>query len=198
MAIIDGMIRTLATILGLLVLATLTGHSATGQTIPPPVYFPLVRNDHTPTATPTQTPTYTPSPTPTPTFTPTPTETPTATPTVEARARLEDGDYVAQLDNGADGWIRFKIRDNGTRATSAGFLVHYNNGLCRPIAYSFSGSKTIDNGRFKFFVVQSLAIVAELTCTSKSSSSASCGGWRLYSPGTYAACARATGTAKRQ
>lgn len=68
---------------------------ARGQTIPSPVWLPLVRNGGTsviviPTPTPTRTPTATPTPTrtpieiPTATDTPVPTATPTSTPTPTA------------------------------------------------------------------------------------------------------------------
>src|SRR6266545_3946044 len=102
------------------ILATLASHAASrGQTIPPPGHLPIILFDLTSTVTPTETPTFTPTPTDTPTETPTetatpsptPTETPipTDTPTEVSRARLEDGDYEANLTGNMDGWIHFRI-----------------------------------------------------------------------------------------
>jgi hypothetical protein len=187
----DGQVTPTATMI-----ATAPTLPATMTASPTPetyyVRLPAVRQQ--PTATPTSTPT----PTRTPRDTATPTSTPTVTPTEEPRPTLADGSYVAALDGGADGWIRFRIIDNGTRATSAGFLISHNNPLCYPIAHTFGGSTGIGNGRINFVYTDGVSLLAQLTCVSKSATTASCRAFKPFPQGVYAFCGIATGMAHRQ
>jgi hypothetical protein len=154
-------------------------------------YFPSIPNYMPPTATPTPTETSTPTATetPLPTLTAAPTATKTAVPIT-----LEDGDYEAKLGN--DGWIRFRVTDGGTRASNANFMTDIGGTLCYSRFYAFPGSKSIEDGSFRFFVVGGLWIPIEMNCSAKSSTSAGCSVKRLLEgDGLLAACFTGNGTA---
>jgi len=159
----------------------------------PPVYLPFV-SKVIPTATPTFTPTDTPTKTPKPTITPT--LTPTLRPTDSPHPRLQDGNYVATLEGG--GWINFVVSDNGVVASRANFLVNRQNPFCYPVSYIFGGFSPIVNGRFGFADHDSMQMFADMSCVSRSSTSAFCHVQRYLYTDPGVGCGIATGTAERR
>ena len=136
------------------------------------VYLPIVIKQvpPTPTSTPTNTPTSTQTLIPTPTQTPTPTSAPSP--------MLQDGYYLAEFANG--GFIQFSVKDNGTIAYGAGFLVRIAS-FCPWGAYTFGGSVSINNGTFQFIAVDfyNRALLARLSCGSISTTQALCSAVRF-------------------
>ncbi len=154
------------------------------------VYLALVSKQ--PTATPTATSTNT------PTKTPRPTETPTPIPTPEpSRPTLEDGDYQATISGDTNGWIHFRVTEHGTRASLAYFSFKVGNPFCHDFGYTFYDPETIDNGKFHFFAdAASLNPNADMTCSSTSSTRASCIVRDLHgAAGDYPFCSVASGIA---
>jgi len=123
---------------------------------------------------------------PTPTALPNPTETPTV------GYKLEDGYYLAEFSNG--GFIQFRISDNGTIASNAGFLFQ-EFVVCPWSIYAFDGSATVENGSFVFSEVdyQYREPLARLACHAISSTEASCNA-REYGIGVTG-CGSITGIA---
>lgn len=126
---------------------------------------------------------------------PTPTTVPTAVPTVAA-PRLEDGEYRA--NTGGDGYIRFRVTDGGTKASSADVMTDIGGSVCSPRYHAFSNASAITDGRFRFAVVVDHTSVSDsLTCTATSSTSATCSARITYSyeQGFSAACGHGEGVA---
>lgn len=105
---------------------------------------------------------------------PSPEPTPMATPTFT----LRDGYYHSGFDPQDEGWIHFRVAENGKAVWGSGFIADGGkDAICHATASAFDYIAPIEAGRFQFWdraAVDRLEPPARLECAAISSESALC------------------------
>ena len=127
--------------------------------------------------------------------TPPPTPKPTVLPTVLPPAQSEDGFYYSDLVGEVEGYIRFRVKDNGGTVNNAAFIYRWNNlPGCGTMGRSFPGPQSISHGKFSFAAADLIKILASMECTEILSRRAFCNVQEIdYGGPWHGACGRLVG-----